>query len=276
MVQREGRILRQGNENEKVYIYRYITEGSFDAYSWQLLETKQRFISDLLSGSIEARSGSDIDNAVLDYAEVKALAVGNPLIKERVEVANELSRYYALQRKTVERHIRLEQELAELPDKIAKQETLIEQYRKDLEDYKELRREYNKDERKAVREKLYEAIREHILASKEKSLMDYQGFRIVLPANLILKEAYVYLDRNGRHKVEIGNSQVGGLIRIDNYLEGLTDEVNKTEEVLEKLLNRQVSVRREVLNREDYADKITEMKNRLEKLDEQLGVERNE
>lgn len=276
MVQREGRILRQGNENEKVYIYRYITEGSFDAYSWQLLETKQRFISDLLSGSIEARSGSDIDNAVLDYAEVKALAVGNPLIKERVEVANELSRYYALQRKTVERHIRLEQELAELPDKIAKQETLIEQYRKDLEDYKELRREYNKDERKAVREKLYEAIREHILASKEKSLMDYQGFRIVLPANLILKEAYVYLDRNGRHKVEIGNSQVGGLIRIDNYLEGLTDEVKKTEEVLEKLLNRQVSVRREVLNREDYADKITEMKNRLEKLDEQLGVERNE
>ena len=276
MVQREGRILRQGNENEKVYIYRYITEGSFDAYSWQLLETKQRFISDLLSGSIEARSGSDIDNAVLDYAEVKALAVGNPLIKERVEVANELSRYYALQRKTVERHIRLEQELAELPDKIAKQETLIEQYRKDLEDYKELRREYNKDERKAVREKLYEAIREHILASKEKSLMDYQGFRIVLPANLILKEAYVYLDRNGRHKVEIGNSQVGGLIRIDNYLEGLTDEVNKTEEVMEKLLNRQVSVRREVLNREDYADKITEMKNRLEKLDEQLGVERNE
>ena len=276
MVQREGRILRQGNENEKVYIYRYITEGSFDAYSWQLLETKQRFISDLLSGSIEARSGSDIDNAVLDYAEVKALAVGNPLIKERVEVANELSRYYALQRKTVERHIRLEQELAELPDKIAKQETLIEQYRKDLEDYKELRREYNKDERKAVREKLYEAIREHILASKEKSLMDYQGFRIVLPANMILKEDYVYLDRNGRHKVEIGNSQVGGLIRIDNYLEGLTDEVKKEEEVLEKLLNRQVSVRREVLNREDYADKITEMKNRLEKLDEQLGVERNE
>ena len=106
--------------------------------------------------------------------------------------------------------------------------------------------------------------------------MDYQGFRIVLPANLILKEAYVYLDRNGRHKVEIGNSQVGGLIRIDNYLEGLTDEVKKTKEVLEKLLNRQVSARREVLNREDYADKITEMKNRLEKLDEQLGVERNE
>ena len=89
MVQREGRILRQGNQNKKVDIFRYITEGSFDAYSWQLLETKQRFISELLSGSLTERSGSDIEDTVLNYAEVKALAVGNPLIKERVEKANE-------------------------------------------------------------------------------------------------------------------------------------------------------------------------------------------
>ena len=92
MTQREGRFLRQGNENKKVYIYRYITEGSFDAYSWQLLETKQRFISGLLSCSLTERSSSDIESTVLDYAEVKALAVGNPLIKERVETANELTR----------------------------------------------------------------------------------------------------------------------------------------------------------------------------------------
>ena len=102
MTQREGRILRQGNENKKVYIYRYITEGSFDAYSWQLLETKQRFISGLLSGSLTERSGSDIESTVLDYAQVKALAVGNPLIKERVETANELTRYLALQRKAID------------------------------------------------------------------------------------------------------------------------------------------------------------------------------
>ena len=75
MVQREGRILRQGNINQEVEIYRYITEGSFDAYSWQLLETKQRFISGLLAGSLVERSGSDIEDSVLDYAEVKALAV---------------------------------------------------------------------------------------------------------------------------------------------------------------------------------------------------------
>ena len=92
MIQREGRILRQGNENKKVEIYRYITEGSFDAYSWQLLETKQRFITDLLSGSLVERNGKEIDDVVLNYAEVKALAIGNPLVKERVEAQNEQNR----------------------------------------------------------------------------------------------------------------------------------------------------------------------------------------
>lgn len=90
MTQREGRILRQGNTNPKVQIFRYITEGSFDAYSWQLLETKQRFITALLSGTLSERSAADIYDTVLNYAEVKALAVGNPLVKKRVETANEL------------------------------------------------------------------------------------------------------------------------------------------------------------------------------------------
>jgi SNF2 family DNA or RNA helicase len=87
MTQRNGRIIRQGNTNEEVFIYRYITEGSFDAYSWQLLESKQRFISAILQGSIKERYGSDISDTVLNYAEVKALAIGNPLIKKRVETA---------------------------------------------------------------------------------------------------------------------------------------------------------------------------------------------
>lgn len=117
MTQREGRILRQGNQNPKVQIFRYITEGSFDAYSWQLLETKQRFITSLLSGSYTEREGSDVEDTVLNYAEIKALAVGNPLVKKRVETANELSRYYTLQRKLVETRIRLDKELKELPSK---------------------------------------------------------------------------------------------------------------------------------------------------------------
>lgn len=136
MTQREGRILRQGNTNPKVYIYRYITEGSFDAYSWQLLETKQRFISGLLSGSLTDRSGSDIESTVLDYAEVKALAVGNPLVKQRVEAANELTRYMTLQKKLVENRIRMEKKLLTLPGKIQNQQDNITKCQQDLDYYR--------------------------------------------------------------------------------------------------------------------------------------------
>lgn len=159
MTQREGRILRQGNTNKNVQIFRYITEGSFDAYSWQLLETKQRFITKLLSSSMDERSSADIEGTVLDYAEVKALAVGNPLIKKRVEVQNELARFQALQRKLVENRLAMENELLELPSKIDNQRLCIENCKKDIEAYTQFMKErpiptdnkrldvYNKKER---------------------------------------------------------------------------------------------------------------------------------
>jgi hypothetical protein len=149
MTQREGRILRQGNTNARVFIYRYITEGSFDAYSWQILETKQRFITGLLSGSITERSGSDVDGRALNYAEVKALAIGNPLVKERVEVANELTRCFTLQSRATEERIRLGRELDELPGRISHQNDLIKRCRADCE--------FLKAEREAAEEKEAEA-----------------------------------------------------------------------------------------------------------------------
>ena len=92
MVQREGRIIRKGNRNNEIHIFRYITEGSFDSYSWQLLETKQRFISQFLSGSAYQRSAADLDDNVLTYAQVKALAISEPLMKELAEKQNEIRR----------------------------------------------------------------------------------------------------------------------------------------------------------------------------------------
>ena len=127
MVQREGRLIRPGNENKEVFIYRYVTEGSFDAYSWQLLETKQRFISELLAGSIRERSGADVDDTVLSYAEVKALAVGNPLIKKRVETANELEKYIALQGGVIANRERLRNELNAIPSQLADYRRLSEE-----------------------------------------------------------------------------------------------------------------------------------------------------
>ena len=285
MTQREGRILRQGNTNSKVYIYRYITEGSFDAYSWQLLETKQRFISELLSGSLTERSGMDIADTVLDYAEVKALAVGDPLVKQRVEAANELTRYMALQSKLVESRIRLEKELLEMPGQIHNQIDLIEYGKQDLAFYTEWRKintpvedsKLKKEEaekRKTLREFIGTAIREHVLETKEKTLTSYRGFDIVLPANMTLEKPYVWLKKSGKYYVELGDTDIGNLIRIDNYLDSLEDHLSKLIQNLEKLREKEKDIRFELSKDESYTDQIETYKNKVKKLDKKLGVDK--
>ena len=271
-VQREGRILRQGNENKQVYIYRYVTEGSFDAYSWQLLETKQRFISGLLSGSLSERSGADIENTVLNYAEVKALAVGNPLIKKRVETANELTRHLALQKKAIEAHILMEQEWSALPGRISHRERVIEQCRADLEEYQRDVREYGKEERKILREKIFAAVKANALQKEERRLMTYQGFGIVLPANMTAEKPYVWLERNGRYYLELGDTEVGVLIRIDHFLDKLEEHLLRMQKGLEEMRVRQTALRGELDRKEDYTDKIDEIKSQLREIDKQLGV----
>lgn len=287
MTQREGRILRQGNTNKVVEIYRYITEGSFDAYSWQLLETKQRFISGLLSGSLTERSGSDIEDTVLDYAEIKALAVGNPLIKKRVEVANELTRYILLQRKAVEKRIAMEKELLELPGRINRQEELINKCNKDLELYlsdcrknppptdsnqKKEEAEY----RKNVREQIKEALNEHVLETKEKFLMFYRRFSIVLPANMMKEKPYIWLCKHGRYYVELGDAEVGNLVRIDNFMENLPQHLEKLRFHYNEMVDRQAKIQEELSKEESYQEEIEDFKNQLIQIDKKLGVTKNE
>lgn len=283
MTQREGRILRRGNTNSKAYIYRYITEGSFDAYSWQLLETKQRFISELLSGSLTERSGTDIADTVLDYAEVKALAVGDPLVKQRVEAANELTRYMALQSKLVESRIRLEKELLKIPGQIHNQIDLIEYCKQDLAFYTEWRKinppvedsKLKKEEaekRKTLRELIGTAIRGHVLETKEKTLISYRGFAIVLPANMTLEKPYVWLKKSGKYYVELGDTDIGNLIRIDNYLDSLGDHLSKLTLNLEKLREKEKDIRVELSKDESYINQIETYKNKVKKLDKKLGV----
>ena len=270
--QREGRILRQGNENEKIRIYRYITEGSFDAYSWQLLETKQRFIVGLLSGSLTERSGADIENTVLNYAEIKALAVGNPLIKQRVETANLLSRYLTLQKKAIETHIRLEKELSEIPDNISRTKAFIDKCKADILYYRENSREYDKIERKEIRKIISNALSEHVLMPREKTVVNYQGFDVILPKNMIAEKPYLWLQKNGRYYVEMGDTEKGVLVRIDNVLEGLEDHLSKLGESLTELYSKQESIKKALSKKEDYATKIEETKAKLARIDKQLGV----
>ena len=281
MTQREGRILRQGNTNKQVYIYRYITEGSFDAYSWQLLETKQRFITELLSGSLTERSGSDVDDTVLNYAEVKALAIGNPLVKQRVEAANELTRYLTLQKKVTDTCIAQEKELLELPGKIKDLENRIAHCESDMENYgkwKKLHAHVNPRDEKEVakrrdfRERLYKELHEHILETTEKKFDDYCGFEIWLPANMMKLKPFVWLVGAGKYYVELGSTETGNLIRIDNYLDSLEKHYGKLKDALTKFQNRKADLEKDLKNKENYADKIEFYKSEVARLDELLEV----
>lgn len=294
MTQREGRILRQGNTSERAYIFRYITEGSFDAYSWQLLETKQKFISALLSGSLAERSGSDIDDTVLDYAEVKALAIGNPLVKKRVEAANELSRLMTLQRKAIDSKIGLEKELLSVSGRIEDIADRIEKCKKDREACEERNADAlqlrgsraqcgeSRDgafsdglsddghERRAIREQINRAVRENILEREEKKLMTYRGFDLILPAHMMGDSPYIIIAGEGRYRVEMGDTEVGNLIRIDNFISNLGGHLEKLEISLKKLKERKKDIEAELEKKESYSEQISSCKETIEKMDKKL------
>ena len=287
MTQREGRILRQGNENKTVKIFRYITEGSFDAYSWQLLETKQRLIADLLSGSLTARSSTDVEGTVLNYAEVKALAVGDPLIKERVETANELSRCLTLQRNATEARLRLEKELLELPRKKQRQQDLIGRCEQDapvFAAWKEAHPEPADTEgkkvlaerRKELRERIDKAVKENVLKPKETVLMSYGGFSIVLPENMTAEKPFVWLEREGRYYTELGDTEIGNLIRIENRMERLPEHLEKLRLEWSQLEKREQDIQAELAENEGYSEEIERLEEHLKQIDEALGVDYDE
>ncbi len=285
MTQREGRILRRGNRNKQVQIYRYITEGSFDAYSWQLLETKQRFISELLSGSLAERSGSDVDNTVLDYAEVKALAVGNPLVKERVETANKLTHFRILQRKLTETRLALAEERAAIPMKKENQRQYILACEADLQFYTQWKQENlpvvepvspkaEAERHRVLRELLHKQLLSYVLEPKERTLTTYRGFEIVLPSNMIREKPFVWLCREGRYYVELGDTDIGNLIRIDHYLDNLQGRLDELQYGLAKLRLREAQIEEELAKDENYSETIKKYSQKLEVIDKRLGVEK--
>lgn len=293
MVQREGRILRQGNENEKVKIFRYITKASFDAYSWQLLETKQRFISQIMSGAANMREGGDINDTVLNYAEVKALAVGNPKIKRRVEVCNELDKYTILQNDIVNDRRNKEKELAELPEKLEKINRQIKNIGLDIQEYAREKQGYKNmkySEQKEIRQKIYNAVFANQNNSQITHVLDYQGFEVVVPAYMAPRTVYftneengdkrkiskpvyyVNLVRNGTYFLEI-ESESGITRRLNNFLDDLEKLEEKYKDKQLEYETRLESIKTE-LKKESfgYMDKIKELKGELMTLNEELGV----
>lgn len=272
MVQREGRILRQGNENKKVKIYRYITEGSFDAYSWQLLETKQRFINDILSGCIDDRSGADVDDTVLDYAEVKALAIGNPLIKERVEVANELMKYLILQKKIIDKHSVYETDLLKLKERKKQIKEQIPKVKADIASYENGKMTYTREQRKNFQEIIYRYLKSEELIKEEQIVGFYNGFALVIPKNTSIVHPVIYIQNNGRYMVNLKSGKTMIMKKIDDVLDGLEQRARELKKTLAEISGRIKFINSELKSTVDYASEIQGLKTKLEKIDEKLGV----
>ncbi len=273
MAQREGRILRQGNTNKEIYIFRYVTEGSFDAYSYQILENKQRVISQVLKGAVTSRSVSEVDDTVLSYGEIKALAVGNPLIKERVETYNELQRYKALRSKSDETKTVLRNELREIPGLIDATNDRILACALDLHFLRKNPPSADAKIRNTVRDKVSDAIRNAVTAREEFVIEEnYCGFRIIYPAYMTADKPYVLLEKNGRYTVEMGEADRGIMTRIDNVIGRITELRKSFINSREALIKRQEDIKNEIENINFYNEEIGFYSELLEEIDKKLEV----
>ncbi len=225
MVQREGRILRRGNRNDEVFLFRYIAEGSFDSYSWQVLETKQRFISQFLAGSAYQRSVADLEDNVLNYAEVKAIALNEPLMKALAEKQNELKNYRILRLKEQEDRERLQKERAE-------KDGLIVKLKENLYVTRENAR-FVRDNLVAIREALLTAM--DALAPEEVvksgvTLLEFCTFLLRTPKAQSPVKPQLELARGGAvYVIEAGDSAAGNARRIYNRLQKLDEVADKIE-----------------------------------------------
>ncbi len=272
LTQREGRILRRGNRNERVQIFRYIVGGSFDAYSWQLLEIKQRFISALLEGNLKERDGEEIDSVVLDYAEIKALAVGNPLLRKRVEAANEIYRLNALVARYRENRAREEKRLSELPELIEKLHGRIGGV---VHDIAKVNAEPapGGSEQKAIGETVLAALSAWVGESSEREFCNYRGFKVVLPAGMQKDKPFLWLCGEERYYVEIGKSPVGLIRRLEHRLSTLTGVLiefnNRVEQAGQEMLDLQASL----AAADPYTPRLHRVEDRLRAIDRMLGIE---
>lgn len=275
MVQREGRIIRQGNTNKEVYVYRYCTEASFDAYTWQILENKQRFIAQFLSGSMSSvhRDESDCADTVLSYAEIKALAIGNPLIKERVEVANELEHAKINHRQKRKELVSLQELLDSLPRRIEQRKVLISNAKSDNWLYKLKKQSVSMEEREMFGEELLYALANNVMKEKERLFEVYQEFDVILPKHMKADKPYVVIRRKDSNVYSIkmdGDKALGCSKRIDYFLDHLEDTIKEHESALEDLYKQKKNAESSLAEGNEFEQEVDRLVARLADIDERL------
>ena len=275
LTQREGRLIRQGNLNKEVFQFRYITTRSFDAYVWQILENKQRFIGSFLAGSMSEfhRTESDIDKVELDCSEVKAIAVGNPLIKQRVIAANKLERSRIAQRQRKRELYDLNNELSNLPTEIKKTEYRIASLKADRSYYREHRETMPVSEREVFGEKLLRALKGNVMREQETFFNSYMYFKVFLPANMLPDKPYIIVRRTGggSYKIDMTDkTPVSCTQAIDATLNGISKRIESNEKQVETLNKRLELTKTEIAVGNPYDDEIEELKAELERIDGEL------
>lgn len=274
LTQRSGRIVRQGNQNDEVFIYRYVTEKTFDAYSYQTVEQKQKFISQVITSKTPVRAMEDIDEVALSYAEIKALAAGNPLIIEKTELDTEVSKLKLLKQNYLDEKYRLEEKVKRyLPVEIKDLENMIENQKKDLVILNDNQLEEDKflikidgveyTDKTLGGEKLIEKCR--TTSTDFVDIGEYRGFNISVRFNILYKEMQVFLRNNGQYEVELGESPTGNITRIDNVLDGISKKLELTEKELVET-NKQLETAKEQLNKDFPQEQ--ELKDKTKRLNE--------
>lgn len=271
MVQREGRILRRGNINKDVLIYRYITEGSFDSYSWQILETKQRFITQFLSGSTYQRSVEDLENNVLTYAQVKALALSEPLMKQLAEKENEIKNLQIILSKEKQVIEELEKEFSEIDTKI---KNVWDRWGISLKAVGNIKK-FNLESFKCAYAGLKTLLTDDVLYGKESVVFPrVLGFSIELPQAQSDTEPYILLCYSDqKYLVKMGDSPDGNARRIINTLKNFKKIADKDKEGFDKLATRKKELQKMLQSPDNsYKDRLAECQKEVAELRELIAM----
>lgn len=280
--QREGRGIRQGNENEEVAIYRYVTKGTFDAYNWSLIENKQRFISQVMTSKAVSRSCEDIDEATLSYAEIKAVATGNPLIREKMEIDNDVQRLkllkasydnqrYGLQDNFMIKYPKL---IKTATEKLANVREDVKARDKELIDNPEFAITIGKatyTERVDGGTMMLEAISK-CKTGETTAIGKFHGFELLVEKNF-LGINYMVLRGKTEYKAELSTSPVGSMVKLENLFNGLHENIDFLEKKIEQYQNDLEASKTEYDKPFAYSKELEEKLARQCELNAQLDLE---
>ncbi len=284
LTQRKGRIERQGNQNKLVHVCRYVTEGTFDAYLWQTVENKQKFISQIMTSKSPVRSCEDVDATALSFAEIKALCAGDPRIKERMDLDIEVSKLKIMKADHNSKQFRLEDSLLKyFPEKIEEHKGFVRGLDADMQTLAahplpaegfvgmEIRGDRLTDKENAGAA-LLDTCKE-VKGKDPVQIGSYRGFTMSVAFDSMWKTYTLTLKGQMTHRVELGSDARGNLVRIENALDKMPERLRSVQEQLENLYNQQAAAKAEVGKPFPQEQELTAKTARLIELDMELNLD---